>query len=355
MSKKLQFKVYEDNGSTFLGVLTNVMNEPTYPAEMNGGYGECVLNLNIAPDEIGESLIDYMRIVKIYIFDENYPSGKCIYTGFISQYSPYIRGAEQGLRVSLLGLVSLLAFDFYKDGSAFTVAHSADDPAVIIKAIIDHANSVFPHSVLTYDTGGTSVSTVGTNVTYTFEDDKWLGAMENAVNQAGDGWWWLVDHVGEVWLQDKPATATHAFTIGKDIELFDGEKTTEEIINSTQVRYDGGTEDDTDSTSIAAYWQRGSIISDDRIKNSATAVSRATTEVDGKKDPAKNLRLVVNSNYNLESIKPGDTCKIKNWKLGDELFGDNMQIVSLNYSLDRVELELEASRRSFGKEIEKLI
>ena len=354
MPKKFQVKVYEDDGTTFLGVLTSVRNEPTFRAEMNGGYGECVLDLNIAPDEIGSSLIDYMRFVKIYVFSEIYPTGKLIYTGFISQYSPYIRGADEGVRVTLLGLVSLLNFDYYKNGSAYTVAHSAVDPAVIVKAIIDHANSVFPHSVLTYDTGGTSVATVGTNVTYTFENDKWLDALKNGVSQAGDGWWWLVDHVGEVWLQDKPASATHAFTIGKDIEEFNGEKTTEEIINATQVRYDGGTQDDTDSASIAAYWRRGSIVEDSRIKNSATAVSRASTEVDGKKNPVKNLRMVINSNYDLESIRPGDTCKVRNWKLGDDLFGSNMQIVSMNYSLDRVELELEVSRRNFGKEIEKL-
>ena len=29
MKKKLQIKVYEDDGTTFLGVLTSVRNEPT--------------------------------------------------------------------------------------------------------------------------------------------------------------------------------------------------------------------------------------------------------------------------------------------------------------------------------------
>lgn len=354
MKKTFQVKVYEDDGTTPLGVLTSVKNEPSFRAEMNSGYGECVLYLNLPPDEIGSSLIDYMRFVKIYVFSETYPKGKLVYTGFISQYSPYVKGSEEGVSVTLLGHISLLNFDYYKNGSSYTVEHSSVDPAVIVKAIIDHANSVFPHAVLSYDSSGTTIETVGESVSYTFEDDKWKDALENAVNQAGDGWWWLVDHTGEVWLQEKPSSAIHIFTIGKDVEEFDGEKTTEELVNATQVRYDGGTEDNVDSTSIAAYWRRGSIVEDSRIKTSATAVLRADTEVSGNKDPKKNLRLVVNSNYDIESIRPGDTCKIRNWKLGDDLFGDNMQIVSIDYSLDKIVLELESSRRNLGEEVQKL-
>lgn len=43
-----------------------------------------------------------------------------------------------------------------------------------MKAIITHFNSIYAGSLLGYDSGGTTVDTVGVNVTYTFTERNGL-------------------------------------------------------------------------------------------------------------------------------------------------------------------------------------
>ncbi len=62
----------------------------------------------------------------------------------MSKYDTYIeQDGSEGVRMTCLGLVSLLAASYYKNGSSFTVTHSTVDPETIGRAIIDHVNSIF--------------------------------------------------------------------------------------------------------------------------------------------------------------------------------------------------------------------
>src|SRR5437764_300470 len=83
--------------------------------------------------------------------------------------------------------------------SNFTVTQSSVDPAIIGKAVVDHYNSVFSGNLLSYDTSGTTVSTVGTAVSYTFVDQTWLAALGTVGKLSGSGWFWKIDENGVYW------------------------------------------------------------------------------------------------------------------------------------------------------------
>lgn len=357
INKKFSIKIYDSDGTTFLRTLkpSEVLNTPTFTSQINGGFGQCVLDLALPFDDFDEGVsIDFMNIVKIYAIDSDNTLGRLIYTGFISAYSPYLEAAEQGVKVTVLGMVSLLSLAYYKNGSNYTVAHVGEDPADIMKAIIDHFNTVYSGSLLGYDSGGTTVDTVGTNVTYTFDEDKWIDALQNAFGTVGAGWFWHVDKQGQLYLKQKPASATHSFTIGKDIESITVNKSAEKVINKVHVKYNGNTADDDDATSIAAFGTREAIASDDRIQDATTANQKAAQQVDDNKVEKIKAKMVINSSYDLETIKVGDTCKIQNLSLEQATFNDNMMIVSVNYSFDHVVIELEEQTK-FSLELQKFI
>lgn len=355
-TKKYNIKIYDSDGVTHIQTIKPDLLKapPTFSQEINGGYGECQLDFSLNFDDFGEGdAIAFMNIVKIYAIDSENQTGRLIYTGFISQYKPYIRGADQGVEVNLLGLVSLLQLAYYKNGANFTVTHSADDPADIIKAIIDHFNSIYAGSLVTY--AGGQIDNIGTVVDLEFVGQKWLEAIKQTAKLADGGWWWKVAEDGEFYLKEKPATATHAFTIGKDVEQMTVTKTSETVLNNVTVEYDGGSTSSSNAGSQTEFGKREKLISDTSLKDANAGSQRAQKELNDFKDDKVSATLIINSAYDIESVKAGDTCTVRNLKLGSTLFGDNMQIVKVKYYWDKIEITLEAIRSDFGVELTNFI
>ena len=87
--KQFTIKIYDQDGTTFLKNIVKPKNIPTFTSTLNGGYGQCILDLNLAFDDFDEGAsINFMNMVKIYALtiDSKVQSETLIYTGFISQY-----------------------------------------------------------------------------------------------------------------------------------------------------------------------------------------------------------------------------------------------------------------------------
>lgn len=353
--KKFLYKVYSFAGA-YVGTLSpnRVASLPTYNEKINGGQGQMSITYFIDFDDFGEDiLIKHMNFIRVYEIDEENKLGRIIYTGFISQYAPFIKGAQQGVRITLLGLVSLLSLAYFKDGTNYTRSYSSIDPSVIATEIITHFNSVYGGSWI--GTSGGNVQSVGTPITYSFEDRTWLDALNDTFSYSSGGWWWRINKDGELYLKPKPSSATHTFTIGKDLEEIEVSKTNEKIKNALQYRYDSGASisDYSDSASQTAYGKREEVYNNDGTTNSSTIDQYGDKFIADNKDPKVRARLVVNSNYDIESIEAGETCNVRNFKNGSTVLPDNMQIVSIQYAPDKVVLLLEEDV-SFGKELEAL-
>lgn len=366
--KQYTIKIFNQDGSTFLSNIApdEIAATPTFNSRINGGFSEMKINLRgdrFKFDSFSEGTnVDFLNIVTLTVIDEDNPRGRTIYKGWISQYEPYIDPqGNEGVLVTVMHLTSLLSASYYKNGSNFTVSHSADDAETIGRAIVDHFNTIFSGSLLSYS--GDTTDPVGVNLTYDFVDQKWFDALVQVGKMAGESWWWKIDETGQYWLKDKPASSTHTFTVGKDIQMIRAVKTAERIINDVQVRYDGGNYDASDATSQQTYgtgsgtptgkWSN--IVSDTNLKDLTTATERGDKEVADDKDAKIMASITLNNNYDLESIKAGETCKIRNFAKDNSFFNDNMLIASVNYNGDTVTVQLSDEPVNFALELDEFV
>jgi hypothetical protein len=365
MAKKFAIKIY-NKSATFQKNLSEdiIESDISFTQQINGGQGELLIDLAIPFDDI-PSYIALFNFVRVYEVDTSNPTGRLIYTGWVSQVVPFSDGSRNGVRVICLGLVSLLTLSKYKDGASFDVAQSSVDPSAIIADIISTFQTAYPPSAgfewigtdaVTGIRAGSNVDAIGTNVTYTFQKLNWRDAIDIVFGLSDPGWYWFVDAGGDFFFKEKSATPDHTFVIGRNIQSIEVPKSIEEIINDVTVAYNGGTQNATDATSITAYGIRAEYIDRTADTNDATtALQIATKEVEDNKISKVEARMTINNTYDIESIRPGQTCQVLNYKKDANLFESNMLIVSTSYKNgDSVELRLE-SKKDIGTELGKFV
>lgn len=343
LSKRYIIKIYSLDG-TFVRTLDPnlLMNEVSFTDKIGGGQGQCVLELNVPLDDFDEgTIVAHMNVLKIYESDRTYsPTPRLIYTGFVSQYTPFVNNGREGVRVTLLGLVSFLSLGYFTSGGSYAF-NKTDDPAEIMKDVIDAFAAVYTGGWISY--AGGFITTVGTTVNYDFDKVKWLDALKKMAEFADADWWWHIGADGEVYLQDRPAAATHLLTIGKDVEELEIGKNNEKIVNKYRLTYNTppATLTFQDATSQAAYGIREKVETDSNTKDATSANQKGDKMIADFKDPKVETRLKVNNNYDIESIKPGDTVTIRNTKAGSNVLPGNLLVTAVSYTPSGVALTLE--------------
>lgn len=368
-------KVFDQDGTTFLSNLTtghpadstlpHLKNVPTFRSRINGGLGECVLDLHYPFDAFDADVVNFLNIVEIHAskVDEDSMTtvSDQIYKGFCSRIEPYSEGSSEGVRMTLLGLGSLTTASFYKTGGNLEVSHGLQDPETIGRAIITHFNTVYGGSLLSYSDDTTD--NVGQNVSVTFTDQKWFDCLRKVGELAGTGWWWKIDELGLYWLKAKPSSPTHQFTIGREIASITATKDAEGVVNDLYVRRSGGTETTySDATSQVTYGtgspatgKRSKTITDSSLDTEAAADARGEKEIEDNKDAKLRAILTLNQKYDLESVKVGETCIILNHDLPVSFLPQNLLIVGLTYLGDSMTVELEGVDSDLGLALEGFV
>lgn len=354
IKKTYNIVIYDQAGTTILKTLKPdiLKNELAFNSIKNGNTGQCILNLNFPFDNFYEgTLIEFNNIVRIYQNDKNTPP-RLIYTGFISSYRPYTEGADEGVEVVLLGLGSLLSFFYYKSFGS-TQFTKNDNVENLLTDIVDEFNSVY-HNLISYDSDSIETGAAGVTINYT--DVTMLEAINQSFSMAGAGdWWWSIDATGKLYFKKKPSTPTHIFTIGKDVERFEIDKSAENIVNSVTVDYTGGSVSASDPSSIAIFGERERINVTSPTTLPASAQKQADKIIEDNKDEKIKVNANINSLYDIETIKPGDTCKFRNFNKDSISLSNNMQIVSVTYTPKSCNLTLERIFGNFGVEITRFV
>lgn len=356
-NKKFLAKIFQRDGSTLALNIphSSIRGLPKFTDRINGGQGQCDIEYVTAFDNFGEGTdIDYEFILDLWVFDDDHPAGRRVFRGAIEDLTPFIKGAQQGVTISALGLGTKLAYDMHMATSRtlYTVSYSAKDPEFIFKAVIDEWRAYVNNALINYGVGSTQ--SVGTNVNKDFEDTTWFDACEETRELCPDGWWWHVDADGLASLLPKPSSATHKFIIGKHIQ--DGKflRSIKSVKNRVRVTRAGGTVTEySDPTSITNYESRFESIDDSSLGDVNAADQAGNKKVGDNKDPKDKNTLTINSEYDLESIHVGETCIILNV---DEsaTFVTNALIVGLTYDGDTMSLELEESAVDLGLALDRL-
>lgn len=343
-----------------------------FTKELNGGLGECELQLGV-PFDYDRNDLQEGNIVELYVVDKETVAGgvhtglgaRMVYRGYISEIRREVGGDYEGPVVYLLGFYTLLSMDILKSGAQTTLYSNsssgltttagslgAADIATIVRAVVTRyqAETTAPR----ISAGGAfDIPATGTSVTYTFEQHTYRDALDKLKIMAPSGVYWYVNADGTLSFKQKPSTPTHRFVLGAHFSDVSVRKTLTKVRN-VLLLYNGDTggsaiyKQYSDAASIAKYGRRVETVTDTGItaSNAADAIGSKFLAESAQPDVHVVCRIQDSNGdaggYDIESIEPGDTCDFVGFsETLSDIFSGNALITRVTYMLDAVELEVE--------------
>lgn len=367
--KQVYIKTYTSAG-VFVKTITDFKIDG-FTKQINQGIGQ--MNITLARQlDTFNTAGDFTlgNKVELYVTDEDTGSvPRKVYTGYIEQQRPSMLGNREQVDIVCMSVASKLAQDVLKDGIQTTLYTIPTDGlttvvgslgpaevADVLEAIVDRFTEENPDINFNYnnDFGTSSIEVTGNTMEYTFQAMTYADAIKKVKEVAPQNWFWYIDEDETIYLRETPATATHTFTIGKNISRIEVTKGLDSVKNffllfaSTPNIYKAYS----DATSIAQYGRRVQIKTDANIESEDTMNNIGASFLAENKDARVRISMqIVDSNeneygYDIESIIPGDTCKILGVSPGEDLFTDNMIIKEVEWTPDYVNLVIE-TRQDF--------
>jgi hypothetical protein len=287
------------------------------------------------------------------------------------------QNGDSGGAFRLMELEMMEATAYSRTGST-AISYMAQSPKAIINDILSKFNSAGGRlSLGTSDDPGTSVS-------YQFNSNTVQESIMQALLMCPYDYYARIDSDDKLYIKQKSATALHTFHVGRMISNYKQEKRTENIINA--VYFTGGGDpkifkEYLAAGSISAYGMHATKIVNERITNLTAADAMANRQLNLFAAPEIRITVdVIDSNnaedgqgYDIESIKPGDTCKIlgatsKGANLWDEMMWDVdswdfnitnaaasvLQIMKVTYKPGVVTLEISNRQPDLTQRIQQI-
>ena len=383
IQKHFYYKIYD--GATLVNVWAeDVISDPSYRVNINGGYSDMTVTLARPFDNFGEDQdVKLNNRVECWIVDKESINGRLLYTGYISGYAPEISQEQEQVQVTLFPYDAEFARMILRDGSNnTTVTYNSYDPSAILRDVLDKYRSLLGGR-LVYTT--TSIANTNTTVSYTFNTNTIKECIDKIIELCPVGWFYRVDPDGVVYLQPKNQLADHSFTLGIDITTLKTYRRIEDLVN--RVLFTGGGDpplfrkyENTSSQNTYGLYEKK--IVDQRVTSAATAQVISEREIEQKKDPEiRSTFEIMDSNgardrgYDIESVKVGQTLKVRNLNSGvlseslwdvavwdvdvwDQTLStsaaDVIQILSISYEPDRITIEASSRLPQIAKRVEDI-
>lgn len=380
--KHYYYKVY-DSGTYVATWTKEVISEPIFRTNINGGAGELKIQLARPFDDFGEDEdVKLNNKVELYCVDNDNPNGLLLYSGFIVGYEPTINEASETLNITLFSYVAQLQRMILRDGSGnTTLAYNSYDPAVILRDVIDKLRA--QGCELTYT--NLTIPLTNTEVSYTFNANSGKECFDKVIELCPVGWFWRVDPNNVVYLQSMNIFADHEFTLGLEVEKLKTYRRVEDLVN--QVLFIGGGSPAlyrkyNNTSSIGTYGLYEKKIVDQRVTVVATASTIANREINTKKDPEiRSTFDIIDNNgpsgrgYDIETVQVGETLKVNGLTAGtrtvtywDQALWDTdvwdqtlstsaadvIQIISVQYAPDFIRIEASSRLPQIAKRIEDI-
>lgn len=360
-SKYYIYRVYK-NGVYQTTWTDEVITEPEFESEINNGAGEMVIQLARTFDSFGEdSDVTLNNKVECWCVDKERTEGILIYSGYISGYRPIIDENDEYIEVNLFSYMGELERFILKDaGGNTTLTYNSYDPSAILTDVIDKYRALGG----TINYSATSIETTGTTVSYTFNTNTVLEAVEKVIQLCPVGWYFRVDPDNTIYLKPKQNVPEHTVRLGKEVENIETDRRMEDIVNT--VFFIGGGDPPLynkyqDQTSIDLYGPHEIKVVDERVTVGNTAQTISNRIITQQKDPeVRTKMIIVDSNgptgklgYDNESIKPGETITVENLPPGLNTI-QTVQILSVSYTPDSIEVEASSKLPKISKRIEDI-
>ena len=363
MDRKLTYKIYANNGTTFKTILNDVTSDLHFSKKINGGLGELRIRVKRKINDFGyEDTLDYNYVVKVLLNDDD-NTDEIVYFGYITGFEPVVNQSEEFVDIICLGNIAKLQNSFYHVAIFVPITETATAPEVIIEHIITNYTAAVTNALVAFTAG--SIDATGTTVTYTYNKLKWLEAISKTAEFLPTGWYWYISANQLMYVKDSASSTQHKLVIGRDILSISGRKTIENVVN----RYDldnGYPTDDgrflrtsyNDAGSQLAYDIIAEVQTDNEITIQADLTIKGNALLADNKDPFNSFNVVVGANYDLASIEPGHRVSIRNIdNTAHTTFPDNMKVVNIDYTPDRAVLTLSAMEKDItelARKVKKL-
>jgi hypothetical protein len=99
------YRYHSYKNSVFQGVLTNVISDFAYQAEINSAGSAVTILLGVVADNYGEgTLVDFNNNIVVYEIDDENPNGLLIFSGFIVNYKPsFTEDNQENVELTVMG------------------------------------------------------------------------------------------------------------------------------------------------------------------------------------------------------------------------------------------------------------
>jgi len=384
-TKNFYYKVYDSAGSYLTTWDADIVGPaPVFTRSINGGMSNLKLRLNREIDDFGETDdVQFNNEVRVFVNDTE-TSEVRIYSGYIAEYTPVISPRGRYVEVVLFPYTSEFTRYMLRAANGdTTVAYASKEPAFILRDILDKYAADGGKITYTY----TDIENTGNTVSYTFNTQMVWEAVEKCRQFAPNGWYWYVDANNKMFFRGKNTDYDHLFHVGGNINEIQIKKRVDNVVN--RVYFTGGDDAATPGTvlyrvynkagSITSYGLYGVRMTDRRVTLQATSQLMADHVLDAQDAPESRFKIkVLDSNgteegYDIETINPGDTCKVLNfarksntkwdaftWDVDvwdysiTDVAATVLQIVNLEYHSDFVILELSTRLPSVTRRIEDI-
>jgi hypothetical protein len=342
-----------------------------FTKELNAGPGECVLTL-ARPFDYDKNDVAEGNDVEIIVSDadttdsfgdsDNF-SARTVYRGYISLVERNLNGADESIKITLLGYYTRLALDILKSASQTTLyshatsgltttsaSQGAADIGLMMRTVIDRYQAETGDLRIFYIK--TDIPDTGTTATFSFEQKTYRNAIDDLKQLSPADVYWYVDETGRVSFKTKPAKPTHRFVFGKHFIDVDVTRSLETVRN-VLLLWNGDTSSPIykhyeDAASIALYGRRTAAFNNYGVDDANAAdLIGAKFLAENSVPETKVVCEIADNNggeegYDIETIQPGDTCSFVGFSSGlADIFRDNMLITKVTYALDKVQVEVE--------------
>jgi len=356
-TKNYQIKVYDIN-YVQIGLIADARIK-YYKDRINSGLGEFVFDVERTLQDWNQSSsFDFglAQIIELEVNDTDTTEYTRVYSGYISRINFLQSTTKKTVSVTCLGFVSRLGSDIYKNGTTTSITETTEEPATIFKNIIDRLRDSADGNIPFLNYTPSSLQDTNQSVSLKFESDTYLEALNRVLKVSPANWFWKLDQDNIFNFSQKPEVADHNFSMGH-IESLQIDYSMENIVNGvltwdndTVYRYIAN------AGSQALYGRR---IQKETMP-SATGIDamdkQAQSILGEKANPRSSIIIVLADNnefekfgdlagYDIESVKPGQTCRIVGIdELAGSFLSKNMLIRNVTYYPTSAVLEVDIDR-----------
>lgn len=334
IKKTYQIKIYWIDGAYKATINPKqIMNDLTFSANINWWQWQMTVSLNIPFSDTTYWLTD---VVKVTCFDEDNIAWRLIYTWYITQLDRIYSSWVERIDLKCLWLYSLLNTAFYYSAWFDFIKNQAPDAT--IKDVIDNFNTLYTAWRFSYTAW--NISAYWSNINIAFDYTKSNIAIAN-IQKATNDFFFYIDQNGDVtYKSDTFVALDHKFTVWKDVQSINVDESVENVVNKLILKR-GSTATVAwpyeDATSQSEYGLHENIVNASDIQDVSSANIYWNTYIDKNKDSKSEIVLTINSNYDLESIRPWQFVSVYN----TDLEMKQLQIQKTQYKSDQVVVYLD--------------